>query len=113
QSRALRMLLAPIVELSEYPSTPAEEMPEERRSASSTSSPVAPVQATAEQRDEVKRLVAHLTGLRPDTDWQARCREITGGPAKLMTVTIANVLIDKLGQHIEAAEQFGRTEETT
>jgi hypothetical protein len=106
-SRALRMLLEPIVELSGYQSTPAEEMPAPEES---NQSPIHPVEATTEQRAEVQRLLTRLNKLRPEADWKRRCREITGGPTKLMTVTVANMLIGKLEQSVQAAERFDTPE---
>jgi hypothetical protein len=106
-SRALRGPLEQVVVLAGYEAAGAEEMPtEEPASAQSTTSPAAPVEATAEQRAEIKRLIGRLTELRPETDWKQRAREVTGGPPRLMAVTIANVLIEKLEQSVEAAETF-------
>jgi hypothetical protein len=106
-SRALRAPLSQIVKMAGYDPTGAEEMPvepepreEQRRS------PADPVAADKEQLAEIRRLVERLSQLRPDTDWWQRCREITGGPSRLMTVTIASMLIEKLQGSLEAAELF-------
>jgi hypothetical protein len=108
-SKALRQPLGFVMPLAGFQETPAEEIPfdEPRAEAKPPSSPVAPVQAKPEQLDEIKQLIQRLTELRPEADWKQRAREITGGPPELMTVTIANVLIGKLQQSVEAAEQFG------
>jgi hypothetical protein len=104
QNRALRGPLMQIVELAGYQSTPAEEMPVGEPKPST--SPAAPVEAKPDQLAEIGRLLARLTELRPGTDWKERAREITGGPPRLMTVTVANVLIGRLRESVEAAEQF-------
>jgi hypothetical protein len=104
-SRALRAPLSQIVKMAGYDPTGAEEMPPEVESKPRTSG-TAPVEANPEQLAEIRRLVDRLAELSPETDWWQRCREITGGPANLMTVTIANVLIGKLRQSVEAAEEF-------
>jgi hypothetical protein len=105
-SRALRAPLSQIVSMAGYDPTAAEEMPPEEQPQPATSR-VHPVEARPEQLAEIQQLLARLNELRPEADWRARCREITGGPPNLMTVGIANVLIDKLKQSIEAAEMFG------
>jgi len=110
-SRALRAPLGQIIVLAGYEATPAEEMlADETHAGELKAAPVAPVQATREQLDKIKRLIRRLNELRPETDWKQRAREITGGPPELMTVTIGNVLIGKLEQSVEAAEQFAAAE---
>jgi hypothetical protein len=101
-SRALRAPLSQIVKMAGYDPTAAEEIPADEPNP--PTSPAAPVGVKPEQRAEILRLVGRLTELHPDTDWWGRCREITGGPASVMTVTIADVLIKKLRQSFEAAE---------
>jgi hypothetical protein len=106
-TRALRGPLMQVVELAGYQGTPAEEMPPQEPKPSSSSA--ASVDAKPEQVDEVKRLIRRLAELRPDTDWKAQAREITGGGPELMTVTIANTLIAKLRASVEAAEEASGT----
>jgi hypothetical protein len=103
-SKALRQPLGFVMALAGFDPTPLEEMPPEELKPKP--SPVAPVQATREQLAEITQLLRRLTELRPDTDWRERCRAITGGGPELMTITIATMLIGKLGECVEAAEQF-------
>jgi hypothetical protein len=65
-----------------------------------------PVEATKEQLQQIRELVARLSELRPESDWKQTCRRITGGGPELMTVSIADMLIDKLRQNVKAAEEF-------
>jgi hypothetical protein len=103
-SRALRAPLGQIIVLAGYEATPAEEMPADEPKPKA--SKVVPVEAKPEQLQQIRELVARLGELRAGIDWKQRCREITGGPPELMTVSIANVLIEKLRQHAQAAEEF-------
>jgi hypothetical protein len=100
--------LTPVAELAGWEPAAAEEMPAEEPPAESRPrmSPVAPVEAKPEQVAEIKRLIKRLTAIRPGTDWKQKARDITGGPPELMTVTIANMLIGKLTEALEAAEEF-------
>jgi hypothetical protein len=100
--------LTPVAERAGWQPAAAEEIPAEEPPPSTAKA--APVEAKQEQVDEIRRLIARLAELRPDTDWKKRGREITGGPPELMTVTIANVLIERLRQTIEAAEGFDNYE---
>jgi hypothetical protein len=105
-SKALRQPLGFIMPLAHFAETPLEEIPPpEPEHTASTSRPT-PVEATKEQLAEIRQLVDRLTQLRPDTDWWERCRGITGGPASVMTIAIAHMLIGKLEEAVAAAEEF-------
>jgi hypothetical protein len=107
-SRALRAPLGQIVVLAGYEPAGADEMPaEDPQPTEPGSSPVAPVEAKPEQLAEIGRLIARLTELRPGIDWRERAQEIAGAPARMLTVTSATMLIEKLRQNLETAEQFG------
>jgi hypothetical protein len=89
----------------------AEEMPaDEPADSKPRTSKVAPVEAKPEQITEIIGLITRLTELRPETDWKARARQITGGPPEMMTITIANMLIGKLEESVKAAEEFTTAE---
>jgi hypothetical protein len=105
-SKALRQPLGFIMPLAHFAETPLEEIPPPESEQPASTSRAAPVEATKEQLAEIRQLVDRLNQLRPEADWWERCREITGGPASGMTTTIAHTLIGKLGEAVEAAEEF-------
>jgi hypothetical protein len=113
QNRALKGPLMQIVELAGYQSTPAEEMPDEPSAEPKPTPKVAPVQASKEQKSQIVTLIKRLSQLRPGTDWKQKARDITGGPPEVMTITIADMLIGKLTEALEAAEEFDARGETT
>jgi hypothetical protein len=90
-SRALRSPLGQIVVLAGYEPASAEEIPEE-----AVKPPTAPVQPTAEQKDEIETLLRTLEHADPDTDWRGRCRELAGVPWRMLTRSGAAVLIERL-----------------
>ena len=105
-SRALRCPLEQVVVLAGYEAAGAEEMVADTPASPKPRPPVAPVEAKPDQVAEVTRLIRRLTQLRPDTDWKARARQITGGGPELMTVTIATTLIAKLRANVEELEAY-------
>lgn len=96
-SRALQTPLRHIAVLAGYEGTTAEEMPSD-----DAESPAAPVQATAEQREEIKTLVRTLELADPAIDWISRCREIAGVPWELLTRSGAALLIEQLRAELAA-----------
>jgi hypothetical protein len=105
-SRALRAPLGQIIVLAGYEATPAEEMPADEEQPRPQSSPAAPVEAKPEQYAEIGRLIERLTELRPAIDWKERAHELAGVPARMLTVTTAQMLIDRLAEKLATAEQF-------
>jgi hypothetical protein len=108
-SKALRLPLGFVMELAGFDPTPAEEMPDGADGADSEAkpktSPVDPVQATPEQLTEIRTLLGQLAELDPDTDWVARCREIAGVPARLLTKGGAGYLINKLRDELARRQE--------
>jgi hypothetical protein len=102
--RALRAPLGQIVVLAGYEPAGAEEIPSEpdEPHAKKPGSPAAPVNMTPEQSAEIAVLLRTLDGIDPGTDWKARCVEITGTPARMLTRTGAVILIEKLRAEVQA-----------
>jgi hypothetical protein len=95
-SRALRGPLEQVVVLAGYEATGAEEMPVDQDERPKLSSSVEGAEPSPEQLEEIKTLVRTLASIDPETDWLARCRDIAGVPARLLTRGGAGYLIDKL-----------------
>ena len=57
---------------------------------------------TPEQSAEIAALLRTLDGIDPGTDWRARCVEITGTPARMLTRTGAVILIERLRAEVQA-----------
>jgi hypothetical protein len=106
-SRALRGPLEQVVVLAGYEATAAEEMPVDQDERPKPSSPVEGAEASPEQLEEIKTLVRTLARLEPDTDWPARCREISGVPANKLVRGGANILIDKLRGELARLHEEG------
>jgi hypothetical protein len=101
-SKALRQPLGFVMTMAGFDTTPAEEMSAEAEAIKKPSSPAAPVEMTAEQKAEIAALLRALDGIDPGTDWKARCVEITGTPARMLTRTGAEILIEKLRTELAA-----------
>jgi hypothetical protein len=104
-SRALRAPLGQIVVLAGYDPAGAEEMPSES-AANVHASGVGPIppehRPTSEQHARVVELLTQLRKADPETDWRARARELAGVSAEMLTRTIADGLISRLEQLLQA-----------
>jgi hypothetical protein len=103
-SRALQAPLRHIAVLAGYEGVAVEEIPLEpqTRAAAKPAEPTTPVQPTDEQKGEIKTLIRTLEGIDPETDWPARCREISGVPSRLLTHSQAVHLIEELQGELAA-----------
>jgi hypothetical protein len=113
-AKALRQPLGFVMALAGFDPTPLDEIdntdtpeaerepePAPPRAAAHTLPPQ--VQPTVDQLDRIKALIAQLSARDPDTDWRAKAAEIAGVPARLMTKTVADILIRQLENEIVAA----------
>jgi hypothetical protein len=109
--RALRAPLGQIVVLAGYEPAGAEEIPSEPervpRSDSERVSPADPVAATRMQLDEIATLIRTLDGTDAAIDWRARALEYAGVPARALTKTGAEMLIEKLQRELAATLEEG------
>jgi hypothetical protein len=118
-ARALRAPLAPIVALSEYEASVAEEIvdivveaPKADDLDSGSSEPVTVTRRRADkipdehkptdgQVAELRRLHDELAAAAPDIDWPAHARKIAGVPGEMLTRTGAEILLGKLDDELE------------
>jgi hypothetical protein len=101
-SRALRGPLEQIVVLAGYQGTPAEEMPFDSGAQPKSRAAVTPVEPSREQWFEIETLIRSLQGAEPRVDWKARSQELAGMPARMLTKTGAEMLIEKLQAELVA-----------
>src|SRR5262245_11634135 len=96
-SRTLRAALGMVVVFAGYEATPAEEMPTE---PSKQPKP----KATGEQMAELAELLVLLEDTKPESDWRAWARAISGGDARQLTHQKAAVLIERCKQALAEIE---------
>jgi hypothetical protein len=111
-ARALRGPLSPIVMLSEYEPTAAEEMVDivvDAKAAGAEARKRDPIPAaikpTAEQKAELRCLLGDLATANPDVDWTRLAREIAGVPGNMLTATTMDVLLGKLRAELDELEE--------
>jgi hypothetical protein len=95
--RALRAPLGQIVVLAGYAPAAAKEIPEQPKAPDPPASKLPPeTPPTPDQITELRELLETLTDLDASVDWVNRCRELTGVPGNMLTITGAAILLDKL-----------------
>jgi hypothetical protein len=105
--RALRAPLGQIVVLAGYEPAGAEEIPASDTAAAVESPPPRTegtipdaIKPTTDQLDEIRTLVRTLERIDDTTDWWAKCRELSGVPASLLTRTTAGSLVSRLEEQL-------------
>ena len=110
-SKALRLPLGFVMQLAGFDATPADEIPEApaypiRESAAVEDTDTIPPERrpSGEQQAQIGDLIAQLTAKDPDVDWKEEARTIAGvRDYKMLTATIADMLIDQLEAKLEEA----------
>ena len=100
-SKALRQPLGFVMTMAGFDTTPADEMP--AVSPAPATRPVDPVGATSTQFDEIAALLRTLRETQPDIDWRRRAQELASAPARMLTRSSAEMLIEKLRTQLEEA----------
>jgi hypothetical protein len=107
-SKALRQPLGFVMSLAGFDVTPVEELPpndEAQPAARAKEGPIPEsIKPTDDQTREIRRRLAELGELAPETDWSARARELAGTPRKMLTATTAGLLIGKLEHELHNLE---------
>jgi hypothetical protein len=106
-SRALRAPLGQIVVLAGYEPAGADEMPVQDTAAQAPTNGIpAEPQPTAEQREQLQRLLTALAEVDPQTDWAARARKMAGVPSEKVTAAIADLVLENLRAiHAQSGEK--------
>jgi hypothetical protein len=90
-SKALRLPLGFVVELSGFNPTPAEEVIVE-----ATASAVQPPRVTMLQLQQMQALYRRLADAAPNVNWSERCAEVAGAPSADLTKAKAEAVIEQM-----------------